>query len=135
MRPKRSDNPLFNGSQCPYCGGKTEYVDSCCIYGRSYGMVYLCRPCDAYCGVHAGTDVALGRLANKELRELKKQAHTFFDPIWKHGRMGRNQAYKWLAGILSIPKNECHIGMFDEILCRRAVGACKQLIGQTLNSF
>lgn len=37
---------------CPYCYGKPEYVDSKEIYGVSYGMVYLCRSCDAYVGVH-----------------------------------------------------------------------------------
>ena len=31
-------------------------------------MIYICKPCDAYVGVHKGTDKALGRLANKELR-------------------------------------------------------------------
>ena len=41
---------------CPYCGQQAEYVDSKVIYGRSYGMAYLCRNCDAYVGVHRGTD-------------------------------------------------------------------------------
>lgn len=48
---------------CDYCGGPTEYVDSSVIYGRSYGMIYLCRPCRAYVGVHRGTNKPLGRLA------------------------------------------------------------------------
>ena len=30
---------------CPYCGRQAEYVDSKVIYGRSYGMAYLCRKC------------------------------------------------------------------------------------------
>ena len=49
---------------CPYCGRQAEYVDSKVIYGRSYGMAYLCRNCDAYVGVHRGTDEPLGRLAD-----------------------------------------------------------------------
>ncbi|MFB5268120.1 zinc-finger-containing protein [Paenibacillus enshidis] len=38
----------------------------------------------AYVGVHDGTDIPLGRLANRELRELKKQCHALFDPVWKN---------------------------------------------------
>lgn len=60
---------IFKGKVCPYCKEQTEYVDSACIYGKSYGMIYLCRKCDAYVGVHKGTNKALGRLANKELRQ------------------------------------------------------------------
>ena len=66
---------IIAGKICPYCGKPTEYVDSSIIYGRSYGMIYLCRDCRAYVGVHKGTDQALGRLANAELREAKKEAH------------------------------------------------------------
>lgn len=50
---------------CPYCGRVAKYVDSSVIYyGHSYGMAYLCRPCNAYVGVHHGTDRPKGSLAN-----------------------------------------------------------------------
>ncbi len=91
-------------------------------------MIYICRKCDAYCGVHKGTDIALGRIANRELRELKKQAHSFFDIIWKNGVMGRSEAYRWLSGVLEIPFKECHIGMFNEDQCRSAIMECKRLL-------
>lgn len=45
-------NEIITGKVCPYCGKPTEYVDSSVIYGRSYGMIYLCRDCRAYVGVH-----------------------------------------------------------------------------------
>lgn len=109
---------------CPYCGTHPEYVDSSVIYGKSYGMIYLCKPCDAYVGVHKGTDTPLGRLANKELREWKKKAHEAFDPLWKHGGMKRSQAYEWLAGTLGIKKEHCHIGMFDVNYCKKTVEVC-----------
>lgn len=43
---------------CDYCGRRAEFVDSKVIYGKSYGMIYLCRcrPGYAYVGVHKGTD-------------------------------------------------------------------------------
>lgn len=61
---------------CPYCGRVAKYVDSSVIYyGHSYGMAYLCRPCNAYVGVHSGTDRPKGSLANAELRGGARQ-HT-----------------------------------------------------------
>lgn len=33
---------------CPYCDRLAEFVDSAEVYhGQSYGMIYLCRRCDA----------------------------------------------------------------------------------------
>lgn len=112
---------------CDYCGRRAEYVDSKIIYGKSYGMIYLCRNCMAYVGVHKGTDKPLGRLANAELRRWKKEAHAAFDPLWQRGRFRgrRNDAYRWLAEQMGIPVEETHIGMFDVEQCRRAI----QIIG------
>ena len=116
---------MSNGREiyCDYCGRRTEYVDSSVIYGRSYGMIYLCRPCRAYVGVHKGSDKPLGRLANAELREWKKRAHDAFDPLWKYGRFRhrRNAAYAWLAEQMGLPKEETHIGMFDAPKCKQVI--------------
>lgn len=108
---------------CPYCGQQAEYVDSAVIYGRSYGMVYLCRPCDAYVGVHKGTDQPLGRLANRELRRWRNRAHAMFDPLWQKGRFRRrrNDAYAWLAEKMGLPKEETHIAMFDIPQCKQVI--------------
>ena len=108
---------------CPYCGKQSRYVDSAVVYGRSYGMIYYCKPCDAYVGVHKGTDQPLGRLADAQLRYWKKRAHAFFDPIWQSGRfIGRRKAaYEWLAEQLGLHPSKTHIGMFDVPLCKRVV--------------
>lgn len=108
---------------CPYCGRKAEYVDSAEIYGKSYGMVYLCRPCDAYVGVHDGTDTPLGRLVNRELRRWRNRAHAAFDPLWQQGpyRRRRNDAYAWLAGKMGLTKEETHIAMFDVEQCKQVI--------------
>lgn len=116
------------GKICPYCGKETAFVDSSIVYGKSYGMIYICLPCKAYVGVHKGTDTALGRLANAELRELKKQAHLYFDQVWKTGQMERNKAYTWLSQTLNIERDKTHIGMFDEKLCRDCAYFSKQLL-------
>jgi len=119
---------ILKGLICPYCGCDSEYVDSSCIYGKSYGMIYLCAKCDAYCGVHVGTDKALGRLANKELRYWKKQAHLYFDVLWKSGKMRRSKAYWWLSNELGIRKKYTHIGMFSVETCKRVVELSKEKI-------
>jgi hypothetical protein len=133
---------ILSGHICPYCGRRTEYVDSSVVYGRSYGMIYLCRSCDAYVGVHKGTNKALGRLANKELRKAKKEAHFYFDQIAKTALINevykkfipntsnRNKAYIWLSEGLNIPIDICHIGMFDISQCREVVELCKPIIMQ-----
>lgn len=112
---------ILEGKVCPYCKGDTEFVDSTVVYGRSYGMIYLCRPCDAYCGVHKGTDKSLGRLANKELRQWKKDAHAHFDKIWQDGHLKRTSAYQKLSQELGIDPQYTHIGMFSVETCKRVV--------------
>ena len=113
---------------CDYCGRRAEYVDSKVVYGRSYGMIYLCRNCMAYVGVHKGTDKPLGRLANAELRHWKIQAHDAFDPLWKYGpfKGRRNEAYAWLASQMGLPVEKTHIGMFDVQQCKRVIQICKE---------
>lgn len=108
---------------CPYCGRRAEYVDSKVIYGRSYGMAYLCRPCNAYVGVHDGTDKPMGSLADAELREWRKAAHATFDPLWKYGTFTRrrNKAYEWLSGKMGLPKEKTHIAMFDVSQCKDVI--------------
>lgn len=108
---------------CDYCGRQAEFVDSKEVYGRSYGMIYLCRHCNAYVGVHKGSDKPLGRLANAELRRWKMKAHDAFDPLWKYGafRGRRNDAYAWLAKQMNLPRKQTHIGMFDMTDCKAVI--------------
>lgn len=111
---------------CDYCGSRAKLVDSNVIYGRSYGKIYLCEKCGAYVGVHKGTDVPLGRLANAELRYWKMQAHAAFDPLWKYGKFKgfRKVAYGWLSDQLSLPPEKTHIGMFDVDQCKKVIEVC-----------
>lgn len=124
---------IITGKECPYCGNPSEYINSSYIYnGFDYGMIYICKPCKAWVGVHKDTDKAKGRLANERLRELKKQAHYYFDGLWehawkKHGRArneARKSAYAWLGKELGIPPEHTHIGMFNEELCTKAMEVC-----------
>jgi len=102
--------------KCPYCHQNAKWCENKEKYGRNYGrsyMCYYCQPCDAYVGCHENSRKALGTMANKELRELRKKCHALFDPLWKSGKMKRNQAYQYLVDVTGVKhiawtnKNEC----------------------------
>jgi hypothetical protein len=116
---------VFSGMICPYCGNKTQLVDSAEIYhGKSYGMIYRCAPCDAYVSCNNGTHRAMGVLSNKPLRDAKGRAHYYFDQLWKPRFSLRPQMYKWLSETLSIPIEFTHIGMSNVEQCNRIVDVC-----------
>jgi len=123
---------------CPYCGAPAVLVDSKEVYGRSYGNIWLCRPCRAWVGVHkveGNENKPLGRLADESLRDWKKRVHAAFDPLWKAKMrrdgcskgVARKAAYTWLAEQLGISVHRCHIGEFDDEMCQRALGAIRGL--------
>ena len=83
---------------CPYCDQPSQLVNGLALYPHRSDLAknnfYLCKPCNAYVGCHAGTQHAMGRLADLSLREAKKKAHAAFEPIWKqHKFMKRSAAY------------------------------------------
>lgn len=112
---------------CPYCHRQPEYVDSKLVYLRSYGMIYYCRQCQAWVGVHHGTNKALGTLANATLRKARQRVHAVFDPLWQgQGNKVRNSLYERLAEAMDIPRRECHIAMMDLFDCARVLAICKK---------
>ena len=121
------------GRICPYCGEATTYCDSAVIYGRSYGMIYRCEPCQAWVGVHKKHPKnALGRLANRELRKWKQAAHAHFDPLWKMSirKHARINAYCWLGQQMGLEEARTHIGMFNVEQCKNVVKLCRKLLGK-----
>lgn len=112
---------------CQYCNKPAALVDSSVIYGSSYGMIYLCGDCNAYVGVHKGTERPLGTLANEETREWRRRAHKVFDPLWRQNVFtSRRTAYRWLAKALGV--REVHIGASDIETCRKIIQACEDKI-------
>lgn len=101
---------------CPYCGSHAELKDAFVIYRKlGFGAVYVCGnypSCDSYVGVHDGTDKPKGSLANKKLRDLRKQAHAIIDPLWKDENLQRKSVYQAAAQVLSV--KEFHIGDMRE---------------------
>lgn len=114
---------------CPYCGKLADLVDSSEAYKVSYGYIWLCRPCDAYTGVHRDSPkfAPLGTLAKKELRYLRQMVHKKFDPLWKSGKMTRVKAYHWLAYQMGISSDRCHVALFCEAKCKKALAILSNL--------
>jgi hypothetical protein len=131
------DQEVITGKKCPYCDAKTVLVDSAEVYSRSYGMIYLCRPCKAWVGVHKNSkkNVALGRVGNSTLREWKKMAHASFDSLWIRKitqgfskNASRKMAYKWLALRMGLKPSQTHIGWMDVEQCKQVCEICKPYI-------
>jgi hypothetical protein len=109
---------------CPYCQKPAKLIDSAAVYnGRSYGLIWDCRPCDAYVGVHKGTENALGALADKETRRARMQAHAAFDPLWKREGMSRRGAYGLMQAVMGMTAEEAHISRMTVEQCRRLIHA------------
>jgi len=129
--PRKREEPKLPKVVCPYCHQDALLVNSEQVYGpgRDFGMFWMCRPCQAWVGVHkdSPTYTPLGRLADAELRKWKGMVHQALDPLWKTGRVKRFEAYEILAGLLGIPNSKCHVGEFDVETCKRAVHELSQL--------
>lgn len=120
---------------CPYCTQLAELVDGAEVGRMRLGMVWLCRPCDAWVPCHpdSATYKPLGRLAKRELRTLRVIAGKAFDRIWVagvkiHGWSGtkaRKTAYRWLAKEMGVSPFACQLGYFDEEQMRQAIGLCE----------
>lgn len=99
------------------CSANVRLTTNDRLYGRQYGQwpyVYFCDDCNAAVGCHPNTYVPLGRMADKETRHLRAKVHESFDPIWRSGLMSRSDAYRWLASLLEIEYEACHISWLSK---------------------
>ncbi|HLV84208.1 MAG TPA: zinc-finger-containing protein [Devosia sp.] len=118
---------------CPNCGSGVELTQNSAVYGgRLYGAwpwIYRCvdTECDSRVGLHPGTAIPLGTLANAATRDARNRAKARFEAFWRGEArsMTRVEAYAALARELGIPVSECHFGWFDGAMCERAEAACR----------
>lgn len=120
--------------RCTHCGAPAQlHLSSAAFYaGRDFGPVWVCEPCSALVGCHKGTTNALGKPANKATRDLRKQAHAVFDPLWEakvrlsgcSRTAARRAAYTWLAGQLGIHPGTCHISWMGSEELERVIAVC-----------
>lgn len=124
LTPYQED--IYAGKICPYCQSGTKRATETFIYGKEYngGMMICCinfPQCDSYVGTHKDDGTALGRLANKELRQYKKAAHDNFDKLWRNRDYDRDEVYEMLAEHLGVEEEYCHIGMFNKETCVKVI--------------
>lgn len=118
---------------CPYCGATAILRDASFIYGEKSqgGKVYVCGnypQCDAYVGVHPGTRIPKGTLANPALRRKRVLAHQVFDQIWLRGIFSRSDAYHWMADRFCLSDSQAHIGQFGTYMCDQVIEESRKLL-------
>jgi hypothetical protein len=133
MKKKKQKASAPRRMRCPYCGAPVSIRQASEIYHdpTSDKELYVCNnypKCDTYVGMHEGTRIPFGTLANGNLRSLRIRAHRKFDLVWKTGIMSREDAYRWLADMFCLGLGDAHIGMFGEYRCSRLIEECDQIL-------
>ena len=121
------------GMRCPYCGAPVIFRSADGIYrdNSRQAMLYVCSrypKCDAYVRVHPGTNIPVGELANHDLRTLRRTAHDYFDRLHQNGLMSKQDAYRWLATLISTPMSQAHIGYLGEYYCKKVITESRRLL-------
>ena len=121
--------------RCPHCGAVAIIRPASEIYHdpQRTDELYVCRnypECKSYVGMHRGTRIPLGTLANGDLRNLRIKAHRIFDQLWQRGIMSRHTAYQWMADLFGLTPDDAHIGKFGEYRCQQLIEKCNRILAQ-----
>jgi len=120
----RVKNRFPRPTYCDCCGSHNVHLQKRSLMGlptqNKWDLVWHCGNCNALVGCHHGTDIPLGRLADRETRRARYELHRAFDPLWKKHGWRREAAYAWLARTLNLSEAEAHIGLLDVDACRKA---------------
>ena len=117
---------------CETCGGEVllKWNNAVFELPKPTGAIYVCEnfpECKSYTTCHVGTTEPIHTVTELPIREHRMKAHESFDWVWKSGTMKRNEAYLWLSIRLNIPQNICHIGRFDEEMCKKVIQITTEL--------
>jgi len=138
-RACRVDKVHFHQPICLECGKKAILVSGAIAYPRqperARDLFFRCE-CGAIVSCHPGTAIPTGRPANAETRFARRHAHEHFDKLWqarggkgsKAALRARENAYRWLAEQLGVPRERAHIGLMDRHTCERVVALCKEAL-------
>ena len=119
--------------KCPYCGSQAFLRPASVVHEHAAPgeEVYLCArfpACDAYVSAHRDSHLPMGTLADKALRQKRRQAHIALNRLWEQGLMTRKEAYRWLQVQLSLPESEAHIGRFSAYRCEQVIDLCGRFV-------
>jgi hypothetical protein len=121
---------------CPECykqgllvSGKEVYSHRPDLYKKWF---YVCKKHDTRVGCHSNTKEPLSsKMAGGQLRLLRSQTHGMLDPLWRNGHFpSRGVAYSWLAKEMEISTEACHVSMFDQNECLKAISILNSYCGE-----
>ena len=130
----KTEKEILTGIRCPYCNCATKKVTDIEIYGphSNYNQSFIqCEMnTDHYVGTFANGQ-ALGRLADAELRKLKREGHALFDQLWQGENAvfrTRDQAYVWLARNMRLSNDLTHFAMFNNEQCVQSMNLVREFL-------
>ncbi|WP_045958292.1 zinc-finger-containing protein [Xenorhabdus poinarii] len=126
---RRVNDPSPIPTQCRYCCNHVKIAHHKEVFGRilnnsRWPWFYLCASCEARVGMHPGTNIPLGTLADRPTRIARANSKLSFERMRMQRDWERADAYRWLARRLGISFNKCHFGWFDAEMCERAKNMC-----------
>ena len=140
IKHKSTKKKVQKAPVCPYCGKISVLRPAEYVYGKNNlvegSMLYVCSAypdCNAYVGVHQGTNRAKGSLADSELRNKRIRAHRALDLVVRSGCMNKDDVYYWLSARLNLPFEETHIGYFSDYYCEETIRECEKILEKWKN--
>jgi len=89
------------------------------VYGKVTQARYKCVKCGAQVNTHRGGKYPMGKLADRELRRLRKLSHDVLD--WEHlSYRKKTQIYEELAKHFNF-KGKFHIGLLSKEQCKELI--------------
>ena len=121
------EKDILSGKICPYCKCETKKVTDKEIYGPQSkydkSFIQCIENRDHYVGTFANGR-SLGRLADSELRKLKREGHAVFDKLWQGEDAtfnSRDHAYTWLSRKMRLSMDLTHFAMFNDDQCIQSI--------------
>ena len=118
--------------KCPYCGSQALLRPASVVHEHTIPGEEVCARfpvCNAYVSAHRDSHLPMGTLADRPLRQKRRQAHITLSQLWERGLMTRKEAYRWLQVQLSLPESEAHIGHFSAYRCDQVIDLCNRFTG------
>jgi hypothetical protein len=130
---------VFSGKVCSYCQCETKVVTNNGIYGPTFIQCSM-NP-DHYVATYQ-SGIALGRLADRTLRQKITEAHSIFNSLVENKVFkSHEEAYAWLSYVMKLPEQETDFWLFNEEQCDNAIRIItrykrrKKLIQSFINFF